>query len=124
MKKHDKRRSHEGDAQAAGYRHERLSRIFREEVAALLRDEVTDPTLDGVTITYVELSVDYKNARLGFTGPGGASTPRDTRERMARALARAAPFLRARLLDSVELKQAPALRFTWDAMAMEDGELG
>ena len=121
MSKHETRRgrraAHDGDHEAAGHRHERLSRIFREELDALVRDEITDPDLDGVAFTIVELSVDYKNARVGFIGPGGAETPRADREKMARALARATPFLRARLAESVELKQVPALRFAWDAIA-------
>ena len=106
-----------GDTQAAGHRHERLSRLLREELDALVRDELGDPRLDGVTVTYVELSVDYKNARVGFIGPGAASATHDDRERMARALARATPFLRGRLAESVDLKAVPALRFTWDAYA-------
>jgi ribosome-binding factor A len=63
-----------------------------------------------VTVTYVELSVDYKNARVGFVGDGD-------RERITRALEGATPFLRARLADAVDLKQVPALRFVWDAFA-------
>src|SRR5262245_35642291 len=124
MSKHEMRRdrrgrrsAHDSDQEAAGHRHERLSRIFREELDALVRDEITDPVLDGVTFTLVELSVDYKNARVGFVGPGGAEAPREQRERMARALLRATPFLRARLAESVDLKQVPALRFAWDAIA-------
>jgi ribosome-binding factor A len=106
-----------GDTQAAGHRHERLSRLLREEIGALVRDELGDPQLDGVVVTYVELSVDYKNARVGFVGPDARSATHDERERMARALARATPFLRARLAEAVDLKQVPALRFAWDAYA-------
>src|SRR5262249_49579677 len=81
-----------GEEGGAGPRPARLSRRLREELDALVRDELTDPRLDGVTVTFVELSVDYKNARIGFVGPdkGAAS---DERDRMARALVRATPFL-------------------------------
>jgi ribosome-binding factor A len=120
MTKQTRRRAAEGagpDAgAAAGHRHERLSRVLQEEIDALLRDELDDPRLDGVKVTYVELSVDYKNARVGFVGPRDADDgPR--REALLRALAGATPFLRARLAESVELKQLPALRFVWDALA-------
>ena len=122
MSKHPARggsRAHESAdaAQAAGYRHERLTRILREEIAAVVRDEIADPRLDGVAITLVELSVDYKNARVGFVGPGGAATLRADRERLERALARATPFLRRRLADALDLKAVPALRFVWDVYA-------
>ena len=109
--------SHDADPQAAGHRHERLQRLLREELDALVRAELSDPRLDGVTFTRVELSVDYKNARVGFIAGGAAQAPRAERERLERLLARAAPFLRARLADSVELKVVPALRFAWDAYA-------
>jgi ribosome-binding factor A len=102
-------RSPEGDP--TGHRHERLTRILHEELGALVRDELHDPALDGVTITLVELSVDYKHARVGFI----AST--DRREAATRALSRATPFVRAQLADAVDLKAVPALRFVWDAYA-------
>lgn len=128
MSKHASRRdrkgrsaahSSESDPQAAGHRHERLSRIFREELEALVRDELGDPRLDGVIFTSIELSVDYKNARIGFVGPRASDTPHEERDRQERAFARATPFLRARLAESVDLKQVPALRFVWDTLAAE-----
>jgi ribosome-binding factor A len=121
MSKHDSRPDRRtrsgGDTQTAGHRHERLSRLLREEVAALVRDDLTDPRLDGVSVTFVELSVDYKNARVGFIGPDAAAATPEDRDRMARALVRATPFLRARLAESIDLKVLPALRFSWDAYA-------
>lgn len=111
------RASREHDSEAAGHRHERLSSILREEIAAIVRDELGDPRLEGIRITTVEISVDYKNARIGFVTPGGADVSRDERDRIERALDRAAPFLRRGLADAVDLKQVPALRFAWDAIA-------
>src|SRR5580700_2994733 len=84
-----------------GHRHERLSRIFQEEIEALVRDELTDPRLDGVRVTTVELSPDYKSVRVRFLGPAVATASHDARERTGRALARATPFLRIRLAESV-----------------------
>jgi ribosome-binding factor A len=106
-----------GEAGAAGYRHVRLQQIVEEEVAALLRDEVADPRLAGVIVTRVDLSVDYKNAKVRFVLPRDRN---DTdRDATLRALAGATPFLRARLAEAVELKAVPQLRFTWDAVAAE-----
>jgi ribosome-binding factor A len=134
MTKQTRRRAAEGTGPdagaAAGHRHERLTRVLHEELDALLRDELDDPRLDGVKVTYVELSVDYKNARVGFVGPrnavhDGGCAPKPPlraddgprREALLRALTGATPFLRARLAESVELKVLPALRFLWDALA-------
>jgi ribosome-binding factor A len=112
----------DAEARGAGYRHARLTQILREELTALMRDELDDPRLDGVTITGVELSVDYRTARIRFIGPRRAQHTRDERDHLERALARATPFLRGRLAESVELKQAPAIRFTWDQDAAERPE--
>ncbi len=106
------RAAHEGEP--SGYRHERLSRLLREELDALVRDELADPRLDGVRITTFELSVDYKNVRVGFVGP---AVGHDARDRIARTLARATPFVRARLAEALDLKVVPVLRFAWDAYA-------
>jgi ribosome-binding factor A len=108
------------DAQhAAGHRHARLQQILLEELGALVRDELTDPKLDGVMVTAVELSVDYRNARVRFWAARATPPSREERERLESAIARAAPFLRASLADSVDLKQVPALNFAWDRGADE-----
>ncbi len=109
-------------AEASGYRHQRLEQLLREEIRSLLRDEVSDPCLDGVRITAVLLSVDYKNARVHFTASGSEPTGTE-RDRVTRALVRAAAFFRARLVDSLDLKRAPDLRFVFDgASATFDDE--
>lgn len=85
----------------------------------LLRDEVGDPRLADVAITSVALSVDYRNARVMFV-EGGAARPGADRGQVERALARVAPFLRARLVDALDIKQVPQLRFVFDAGAEEE----
>ena len=109
----------EAAEQASGHRHARLQQILREELGALVRDELSDPKLDGVMVTSVELSVDYRNARVRFWAARATPPSREERDRLERALARAAPFLRASLAESVDLKQVPALNFLWDRDAEE-----
>jgi ribosome-binding factor A len=122
------------DPQAAGHRHARLQQILHEELSSLLRDEVSDPALTDVAVTSVDLSVDYRNARVLFvfeesalsvppaSGPGlsPARMDHEKGEAAMRALGRAAPFLRARLADAVDIKQVPQLRFVFDAAAAEE----
>jgi ribosome-binding factor A len=108
-------RSDEGGP--AGHRHVRLQQIVEEEIAALLRDEVSDPRLAGVIVTRVDLSVDYKSAKVGFVLP--RARPDGDRQGVEKALVRASAFLRARLAEAVGLKAVPALRFGWDAVAAE-----
>ncbi len=115
------------DDDAGGHRHARLERVLVDEIRALLRDDVSDPDLAPVLVTAIALSVDYRHARVHFalTGVGVAA-----RARVERALARATPFLRAQLADTIELKRVPDLRFVLDAAAATpalletDGEAG
>jgi ribosome-binding factor A len=94
----------------AGHRHQRLEVSVREELQSIVRDDVSDPELEGVVISAVVLSPDYRNARVHFLVPRGR--PRTAVER---AFTRAAPFLRARLAEAVELKRTPDLRFVYEA---------
>jgi ribosome-binding factor A len=100
----------------AGYRHARLEKLILEELRALLRDDISDPSLTGVDITAVSLSADYRHARVHFAvGDGGG------RAAAERGFTRATPFLRARLADAIDLKRVPDLRFVFDA-AVARGE--
>ena len=81
-----------------------------EELRSILRDDVTDPELEGVQLTAIVLSSDSKNARVHFTVPRGR--PRTAVER---SFTRATGFLRGRLAEGVELKRIPDLRFIYEA---------
>jgi ribosome-binding factor A len=104
------------DDESAGYRHQRLQVTILEELRSLLRDDVTDPELEGVGVTAVALSPDYKNAKVHFVIRRGGA-----RGTIERALVRATPFLRRRLADSIELKRTPDLRFIFEAEIGVDG---
>jgi ribosome-binding factor A len=115
------RREEEG----AGHRHARLQGLIFEELRALLRDDVADPALSGVLVTAVVLSADYRHARIHFAIRGAsAARVREQRGAIERALARATPFLRARLTDAIDIKRVPELRFVFDAAAPDDGTVG
>jgi len=109
------RREEEG----AGHRHARLEGLVLEELRALLRDDVSDPALVDVGITNLVLSVDYRHARVHFALRDGAA---GSRARAEHALARATPFLRARLGDAIDMKRIPDLRFVFDGVAAPEGD--
>jgi len=85
-------------------RHQRLEQLLLDELRGLFRDDVEDPSLQGLQIAAVVLSVDYRHLRVHYTHTGKAD----------RALERVTPFLRARLADAVDLKRVPELRFVRD----------
>ena len=105
------------DTEHAGHRLARLEAVIADELRSILRDEVTDPELHDIGIGEVSLSVDYRHARVHYALPpragGGGRAPAE----VVRALARATPFLRARLAEAVDLKRAPDLGFVFDGFA-------
>ena len=90
-------------------RHLRLQSSIFEEVSLLFRGELSDPLLEGVTVTTLELSPDGRQARIGFTLPPERqeSGPAPVEE----ALERATGFIRSQLALGLNLKRVPNLRF-------------
>ncbi len=105
------------EAHGVGHRHERLQQLMAEELAGLLRDEVTNPILDDVRLERLELSVDYRAARVAFYTLAEAEETRASVERLEHALEKATPFLRRRLGEALDLKRLPELRFVYDRLA-------
>ena len=103
----------------AGYRHARLQEILLDEVRAWLRDEASDPALEGVRIAWLSLSVDYRQARIHYVVRGG-SLPRRAEE-VQTTLARASRSLRHQLATDLDLKRTPELRFIFDGFVAEEG---
>lgn len=100
---------HDGEG-PFGHRHARVEAAVLDELRSILRDDVSDPELEGVRLTAVVMSVDGKSARVHFL------VPRDRpRSAVERAFARASRFMRARLADAVELKRVPELKFVYEA---------
>lgn len=95
---------------AQGSRPERVADQIRAEVGQLLAREVHDPGIGFVTITRVQVSGDIQQARVFYTALGDDAARRGT----ARALDRAAPFLRRQIGSRLRLKRVPELRFVYD----------
>jgi ribosome-binding factor A len=93
-----------------GSRPDRVADQIRSELATLLAREVHDPGIGFVTLTRVQVSPDLQVARVLYTVLGDAVA----RESSARALGRAATFLRRKIGARLRLKRAPELRFVYD----------
>ena len=76
----------------------------------MLAREVHDPGIGFVTLTRVQVSPDLQVARVRYTVLGDEKSRTDS----ARALGRAAPFLRRQLGARLRLKRAPELTFIYD----------
>ena len=76
----------------------------------MLVREVHDPGIGFVTLTRVTVSPDIQLARVFYTVLGDEKA----RTNSARALERAAPFLRRQIGSRLRLKRVPELRFQYD----------
>jgi ribosome-binding factor A len=93
-----------------GSRPDRVADQVRSELAQLLAREVHDPGIGFITLTRVQISPDLQQARVYYTALGDPNT----REKSARALERAAPFLRRQIGSRLRLKRTPELHFMYD----------
>jgi len=101
-----------GGAKAPSQRQLRVGEEVRHVLARVIeRGELHDPELADVpvTVSEVRISPDLKNA-TAFVSPlgGGDADP------LVEALSRAAPFLRRRVGQEMNLKYVPALSFQPD----------
>ncbi len=93
-----------------GSRPDRVADQIRSELASLLAREVHDPGIGFVTLTRVHVSPDIQQARVFYTTLGDEAARRAS----ARALERAAPFLRRQIGSRLRLKRVPELKFQYD----------
>ena len=100
-----------------GSRPDRVADQIRAELAMLLAREVHDPGVGFVTLTRVQVTPDLQMARVSYTTLGDEKA----RAASAKALERAAPFLRRQIGQRLRLKRTPELRFLYDdAVAGQD----
>jgi ribosome-binding factor A len=105
------RRSREDLESHSGLRGLRLEGLIREELNSLLEGEISDPRLEDVRVTRVELTRDGSRARVWFV-----TTRLEERAsaEIETAFTRASGFLRSRLCEALPLKRSPELRFRHD----------
>ncbi len=86
-------------------RTQRLDVQIRHELMELLQREMKDPRLGFVTITRVETARDLSSARVWASVLGSD----EEREQTMRALSAAAPWLRHKLAERLEIRTVPQL---------------
>lgn len=84
--------------------------MLLEVIADLLRREVHDPRLQGLTLTGVKVSKDLRQAKVFFNLLGAGS---DKHEVQA-ALKSAGGFIRSRVGKNLKLRFVPAIDFVYD----------
>jgi ribosome-binding factor A len=102
---------------ALSHRVERVAEQIREEVSQILSTEVADPGVGLVTVTRVKVSPDLSLARIYWTILGDTAQRKQT----AKALSRAAGFVRHLLSERITLRRSPEVAFLFDqSVAAQD----
>jgi ribosome-binding factor A len=91
-------------------RNQRLGAQVQRTLSELLRLEVKDPSLKGVSLTSVDLSRDLSVARIYFSLLNPSDDPQPVQE----GLQRASGFLRRKLGGELDIRHVPELRFVHD----------
>ena len=92
-------------------RSDRIADRIKRETTLLFLQEISDPRLQDVNITYVEVDRELAYADIYVSALEGAERKREIME----ALKRAAGFIRSQLAMSIShLRNFPELRFHWD----------
>ena len=103
-------------------RTERLGEQIRGELARLLHEEAADPRIRLVTLTRVDVAPDLARADIFWSTVETPSSP--PLAQTAAGLERAAPFLRHRLAEEIQLRRTPELHFHHDpSLALGDRTL-
>ncbi len=103
-------------------RTERIAEQLRSEIARVLREEATDPRIQFVTLTRVDVAPDLSNALVYWSAldVGGA----DSADGIQEGLESASSFVRRNLAKALPLRRMPELRFRYDpSLALGDQTL-
>jgi ribosome-binding factor A len=99
------------------HRVERVAEQIREEVSQILATELADPGIGLVTVTRVKVTADLSLARVYWTTLGDVAQRKQT----AKALARAAAYVRHLLSTRMTLRRSPEVQFLFDrSVAAQD----
>jgi ribosome-binding factor A len=92
------------------HRQEKLGELFAVELSDLLRTRVKDPRVGFASITHVEVSGDYRHAKIYVSVMGSD----EERANTMKALQHATGFLRHELASRIVLRYMPEIVFKLD----------
>jgi ribosome-binding factor A len=88
----------------------RIAERIREELSEMLVQEISDPRLEGVSITDVTVDREMAYAEIYFSALEGSQRS----EEILEGFMHAQGYLRRELSQRIELRVFPRLRFHWD----------
>jgi ribosome-binding factor A len=91
-------------------RQRRVQELLVHEISVIVQRELKDPRIGFVTITDAEVSPDLRHARVFFSVLGETAQPAET----AKALNRAAGFVRSEFARRAQMRYVPEIQFEYD----------
>jgi ribosome-binding factor A len=91
-------------------RQEKLQNAIKREVSLIIHDELKDPRLGFITITKVELTADYRMAKVYYSVLGEESDYKKCKEALASGLG----FVRHLVGQRIKMRFTPELLFKED----------
>jgi ribosome-binding factor A len=99
------------------HRSERLAEELKNEISAIIAQEIKDPRVGFATVTEVEVSPDMRHARVLVSVLGSSHEKHETFE----ALVHATGYIRRLIGARIRLRHTPELSFAYDD-SIERGE--
>jgi ribosome-binding factor A len=91
-------------------RSDRIADRIKRELSLLFLQEISDPRLEGVNITYVDV-----DREISYADVYVSAMEVERKKEVMEALQRAGGFIRSQLAMSIShLRNFPELRFQWD----------
>ena len=104
---------------AQQHHRERLGEALREEIAAIVEGELSDPRIGLVSVSEVHLAPDGKTARVFVAASG---TDEEAEQSLA-GLNAARGYIRHQLTSRLALRQAPEIFFVLDRSEQYGGRV-
>ena len=96
-------------------RSERVAQLVNRHLAVIMRSELKDPRVAGLTITDVEVTKDLRQAKVFVTSMiADEQQAEETIESIMEGLDRANGFLRRSLAAVIDMRHCPNLIFAYD----------
>ncbi len=96
-----------------------VAEAIRNELATLLISKVSDPSLQGVNISRVEVTDDLSLAKVFFT----IFEKEKEIKAVEAGFKRASGFMRSHIARTLDLRYTPVLQFRYDSVSDKVGEL-
>jgi ribosome-binding factor A len=92
------------------YRSHRLAEELKNEISAVIAQEIHDPRVGFATVTEVKVSPDLRHARILISVFGSSEEKKQTLD----ALTNASGFIRRQIGSRIRLRHTPELTFVYD----------